>query len=164
MAPPRIDHLLATDNDLQPVVAKAREINALANLCKEFLPPELASQVRPANLQGGKLVVLAANSAAAAKLKLLSGSLSDFLVKRGAKVNSVSVKVQPCEADPAGPVAAREAHVSAPTFAVLSALYESLADSPARAALGRLLAGKTRAESGLKAAPAGKLARKRSPR
>jgi hypothetical protein len=58
MAPPRIDHLLATDNDLQPVVAKAREINALANLCKEFLPPELAAQVRPANLQGAKLVVL----------------------------------------------------------------------------------------------------------
>ena len=164
MAPPRIDHLLATDGDLQPVVAKAREINALATLCKEFLPPELASQVRPANLQGGKLVVLAANTAAAAKLKLLSGSLSDFLVKRGAKVNSVSVKVQPGEGAAAGPVAARPARVSAPTFAVLSALYQSLGDSPARAALGRLLARETRARPGFEAPPAGKPARKRSPR
>lgn len=164
MAPPRIDHLLATDHDLQPVVAKAREINALANLCKEFLPPELASQIRPANLQGGKLVVLASNSAAAAKLKLLSGSLSDFLVKRGAKVNSVSVKVQPSEADKAGPVAVRAVHVSAPTFAVLSELYESLGDSPARAALGRLLAGETRAAAGFKASPAGKQGRKRPSR
>ena len=164
MAPPRIDHLLATDTDLQPVVAKAREINALANLCKEFLPPELASQTRPANLQGGKLVVLAANSAAAAKLKLLSGSLSDFLMKRGAKVNSVSVKVQPGEAETAGPVATRAVRVSAPTFAVLSELYESLGDSPARAALGRLLAGETRAIPGFEAAPAGKQARKRPPR
>ena len=85
MALPRIDTLLATDSEMQPVVAKARQINALAILCKEFLPPELASQVQPANLQGDKLVILAANSAAAAKLKLLSGSLSDFLAKRGAK-------------------------------------------------------------------------------
>lgn len=164
MAPSRIDHLLTTDGELQPVVAKAREINALANLCKEFLPPELASQVRPANLQGGKLVVLAANSAAAAKLKLLSGSLGDFLVKRGAKVNSVSVKVQPGEGAGAGATAARLARVSAPTFAVLSALYESLGDSPARAALGRLLAGEKGAEPGFEAPPAGRQARKRSPR
>jgi len=54
--------------------------------------------------------------------------------------------VQPCETGTAGPVAARETHVSAPAFAVLSALYESLGDSPARAALGRLLAGESRAE------------------
>jgi len=83
---PRIDRFLARDNDLQPVVAKAREIDALSKLCDEFLPPELAAQLRPANLQGGKLVVLAANAAAAAKLKLLSESLGDFLSKRGAKV------------------------------------------------------------------------------
>jgi hypothetical protein len=164
MAPPRIDQLLTTDSDLLPVVVKAREINALANLCTEFLPPELASQVRPANLQGGKLVVLAANSAAAAKLKLLSGSLSDFLMKRGAKVNSVSVKVQPGENAAAGPVAARAVRVSAPTFAVLSGLYESLGDSPARAALGRLLAGKTHENPVVKAPAGGKPARKRSPR
>ena len=75
---PRIETLLSTDSEMQPIIAKAREINALANLCNEFLPPELAAQVRPANLQGDKLVILAANSAAAAKLKLLSGSLNDF--------------------------------------------------------------------------------------
>jgi len=162
MALPRIDHLLAADGELQPVVAKAREINALANLCKEFLPPDLAAQVRPANVQGGKLVVLAANSAAAAKLKLLSESLSDFLAKRGAKVNSVSVKVQPGEAAAGGAIAARPARVSAQTFAVLSELYESLADSPARAALKRLLAGETRARSGSELPPGAKRARKGS--
>jgi hypothetical protein len=42
---PRIDTLLATDSEMQPVLAKAREINALAKLCKEFLPPELAALV-----------------------------------------------------------------------------------------------------------------------
>ena len=145
MPPPRIDTLLATDSEMQPVVAKARQINALANLCKEFLPPELASQVRPANLQGDKLVILAANSAAAAKLKLLSGSLSDFLVKRGAKVNSVSVKVQPGEAGSNEAAEVRPAGISPRTFAVLSELYESLGESPARQALKRLLEGEAQA-------------------
>ena len=144
MAPPRIDTLLATDGEMQPVVAKALQINALANLCKEFLPPELASQVRPANLQGDKLVILAANSAAAAKLKLLSGSLSDFLAKRGAKVNSVFVKVQPGEAAAASAPQPDSKRVSDRAFSVLSELYSTLGESPARQALKRLLEAETR--------------------
>ena len=144
---PRIDTLLATDSEMQPVVAKARQINALANLCKEFLPPELASQVRPANLQGDNLVVLAANSAAAAKLKLLSGSLSDFLAKRGAKVNSVSVKVQPGQAADPRVAKAVSKRVPESAFSALSELYSTLGDSPAREALKRLLEGDTRARA-----------------
>jgi len=144
MALPRIDTLLATDSDMQPVVAKARQINALAILCKEFLPPELASQVRPANLQGDKLVVLAANSSAAAKLKLLSGSLSDFLAKRGAKVNSVSVKVQPGGEAVTSTAQDDSRRVSDRAFSVLSELYSTLSDSPARQAIKQMLEGKSR--------------------
>ena len=141
---PRIDTLLATDSEMQPVLAKAREINALAKLCKEFLPPELAAQLRPANLQGDKLVILAANSSAAAKLKLLSGSLSDFLAKRGAKVNSVFVKVQPGEAAAASAPQPDSKRVSDRAFSVLSELYSTLGESPARQALKRLLEAETR--------------------
>ena len=141
---PRIETLLSTDSEMQPVVAKAREINALANLCNEFLPPELAAQVRPANLQGDKLVILAANSAAAAKLKLLSGSLNDFLVKRGAKVNSVSVKVQPGQAAATSVPQPDSRGVSDRAFSVLSELYSTLGESPARQALKRLLERETR--------------------
>lgn len=142
--PPRIDTLLATDSEMQPVLAKARQINALANLCKEFLPPELACQVRPANLLGDKLVVLAANSAAAAKLKLLSGSLSDFLAKRGAKVNSVSVKVQPGETVDPDAAKAISKRVPQGALSALSELYATLSESPARQALKRLLETETR--------------------
>ena len=145
MALPRIETLLSTDSEMQPVVAKAREINTLANLCNEFLPPELAAQIRPANLQGDKLVILAANSAAAAKLKLLSGSLSDFLTKRGAKVNSVSVKVQPGETVGTSAPQPDSRRVSDRAFSVLSELYSTLGESPARQALKRLLDGETRA-------------------
>src|SRR5436190_19291804 len=141
---PRIETLLSTDSEMQPIVAKAREINALANLCNEFLPPELAAQVRPANLQGDKLVILAANSAAAAKLKLLSGSLSDFLAKRGAKVNSVFVKVQPGEAAAASAPQPDSKRVSDRAFSVLSELYSTLGESSARQALKRLLEAETR--------------------
>ena len=144
MALPRIETLLSTDSEMQPVVAKAREINALANLCNEFLPPELAAQVRPANLQGDKLVILAANSAAAAELKLLSGSLNDFLVKRGAKVNSVSVKVQPGQAAATSVPQPDSRGVSDRAFSVLSELYSTLGESPARQALKRLLERETR--------------------
>jgi len=143
MALPRIETLLSTDSEMQPVIAKAREINALANLCTEFLPPELAVQIRPANLQGDKLVILAANSAAAAKLKLLSGSLSDFLTKRGAKVNSVSVKVQPGESVATSVPQPDSRRVSERAFSILSELYATLGESPARQALKRLLDGET---------------------
>lgn len=169
MALPRIDHILASDGEMQPVIAKAREINALAKLCKEFLPPELSGQLRPANFQSGKLIVLAANAAAAAKLRLLSESLGDFLSKRGAKVNSVSVKVQPGEVAASGRVAQRPAALSADTFLVLSELYESLSDSPARQALSRLLADETAAarpsrRSAARRTPPGPAARKRERR
>jgi len=144
MKPPRLDHLLESDGQIQPVLAKAREIHALAKLCKEFLPPDLSRHLRPANLQGGKLVMLAANSAAAAKLRLLSESLGDFLSKRGAKVNSVSVRVQPAAGENVDLGATARRPLSPQAFAALSELYDSLADSPAREALRAMLAREAR--------------------
>ncbi len=144
MKPPRLDRLLESDGQMQPVLAKAREIHALAELCKEFLPPDLSRHLRPANFQGGKLVMLAANSAAAAKLRLLSESLGDFLSKRGAKVNSVSVKVQPAAAENIDQGTPARKLLSPQAFASLSELYDSLGDSPARDALRQLLAREAR--------------------
>jgi len=76
---PNIDRILSADDNLQPVVEKARAIRELSRLCNAFLPPELARQAQAANFKDGKLVILAANSAAAAKLKLLAESLGVFL-------------------------------------------------------------------------------------
>jgi len=130
--------LLRADAELQPLVEKALEINALSRLCGDFLPPELAQRVRAANLKDGQLVVLAATPAAAAKLRLLSESLCEFLSKQGAKVNSVSVRVQPGDA--------REIRAGKPSRELspqaagsLRKLHQALADSPARTALKNLL-------------------------
>jgi len=80
---------------LQPVLAKARDIRALAGLVTDFLPTDLASQARVANFRDGEVILVAANSAAAAKLRLLAPSLCRYFCERRWEVNSVSVRVQP---------------------------------------------------------------------
>ncbi|MEW6688459.1 MAG: DciA family protein [Pseudomonadota bacterium] len=138
MHPAKVGRLLQTDVGLQPVVAKALELAALSRLCVEFLPPELARNLRAVNLKDGRLVLLAATPAAAAKLKLQSESLGKFLSDRRVKVNSVSVRVQPAPPHVAE-VTPRGAHLSAAGLRALRELYQRLPDSPARSALKTLL-------------------------
>jgi len=127
------------DAGLQPVIAKAREINALSKLCFDFLPPGLARLIRAVNLRDRQLILLAASPAAAAKLKLLAEPLRTYVLEQGAEVNSVSVRVQP-GSGLAGDVPARQP-VRLPQGALdaLQALYRRLPDSPARVALKTLL-------------------------
>lgn len=137
---PKIDRYLASDDILRPIVARARQIDALARLCAEFLPPGLVRHVRAANLRDGDLVLLASNPPAAAKLKIIAESLRKFLLQQGSKVSSVSVRVQPTSAHSVPPPQGKAAALSTKGIAELSVLYERLAvDSPARRALGRLL-------------------------
>jgi hypothetical protein len=120
-------------------MAKTREIGALAGFVDGFLPPDLACQVRVANIREGELVLLAANSSAAAKLKLLAPSLSRFLVEQRCQVSSVSVRVQPNPPGNALAAPQKTAYLSTPTLDSLQALYDSMQNSPAREALGSLL-------------------------
>src|SRR6185436_19105077 len=99
----KINRFLSAEGDLQPVIEKAREIDAISKLLKGFLPPELASLASVANFKEGKLVILAANGAAAAKLKLLSASIGVYITEQRSEVNSVLVRVQPgAGANPGG--------------------------------------------------------------
>jgi len=158
----RIANYLDSGEDLQPVLAKAREILALSKHCVDLLPPELASQLRGANIREETLVLLAANPAAAAKLKLLAGTLSGSLLQQGSKVKAVSVRVQPSAAGSIIAAAHKEARLSPAALAALNGLREGLDDCPARTALDRLLAiGKPAAD---KAAPAQSATSSRSPK
>jgi len=131
--------VLASDASLQPVVEKARQINALSKLCFDFLPPGQARLVRAVNLKDRQLVLLAASPAAAAKLKLLSEALLTFVLQQGAQVNSVSVRVQP-SAGPENMTAARAPRrLSEPALEGLRALHQRMPESPARTALKTLL-------------------------
>jgi hypothetical protein len=137
--PFKVGRLLALDAGLQPVIAKAREISALSKLCFDFLPPGLARLVRAVNLRDQQLVLLATSPAAAAKLKLLSEALLNYLLEQRAQVNSVSVRVQP-GAGPAPDAPSRQpVSLSQSALGSLQALYMKLPNSPARAALKTLL-------------------------
>jgi len=135
--------VLASDASLQPVVEKARQINALSKLCFDFLPPGLARLVRAItfNSRPGdrQLVLLAASPAAAAKLKLLSEALTAYLVQQGAQVNSVSVRVQPGAG--AGNVTAQRPprRLSGPALESLRVLHQRMPPSAARDSLKTLL-------------------------
>ena len=136
---PKIDRILSAERELQPLLEKARDLRVLAGLVEGFLAPEVARQARVANFREGELVLLASNSAAAAKLKLLAPSLSRFLLNQRWQVNSVSVRVQPKASREADGAAQKNAYFSTGTLDSLKDLYEHMSDSPARAALRALL-------------------------
>jgi len=137
--PLKLDRILATEPSLQPVLAKAHELRALAGLLDGFLPPELARQTRVASYRDGQLVLLAASPAAAAKLRLLAPSLSNFFLKQRLQVNSVSTRVQPNASRESFVAPQKRAYFSTPALDSLSRLYQTLRSSPAREALRALL-------------------------
>jgi len=136
---PKIDRILSVDAELQPLVSQTQDLRALRGLVDDFLPPDLARQTRVANLRDGELVLLAANAAAAAKLRLLAGPLSTYLSERRWQVNSVAPRVQPNAAPPAPRTAQKSVQLSTLTLERLRGLHERMGASPARDALGRLL-------------------------
>ena len=139
MQPSKVGRVLASDAGLQPVIAKAREISALSKLCFDFLPPGLARLVQAINVRDRHLVLLAASPAAAAKLKMLSETLTVYLLQHGAQVNSVLVRVQPGIAAARDAVPRQSPSLSQSALAALQNLYRKLPDSPARSALKTLL-------------------------
>jgi hypothetical protein len=134
----KINRFFSADGDFQPVFEKVRAIEALSKLLQGFLPPELAPLVQVANFKDGKLVLLAANGAAAAKLRLLSESLGAYITKQRSEVNSVSVRVQPGIGEPPD-TAPKQAHLTGAALQELVALYGRLPDSAFRKALKTLL-------------------------
>jgi hypothetical protein len=139
MRPPKLDRILAAEATLQPVLAKAHELRALAGLLDGFLPPDLARQARVVNYRDGEMVLVAATSAAAAKLRLLAPSLANFFSKQRWQVNSVSIRVQPNGSRKADAAPQKNAQLSTHSLASLRALYETMRNSPARDALRALL-------------------------
>jgi hypothetical protein len=138
---PKIDRVLSADGELQPVLAKARDIRALGGLVCGFFPPDLARQVRVANFRDGELVLAAANSSAAAKVRLLASSLTRYLAMQRWQVSSVSVRVQPTDSSAVirHGQTAKSVHLSTQTLENLQKLHAGMSASAAREALRALL-------------------------
>jgi hypothetical protein len=137
--PQRLDRILSAEGELQPLLAKVRELRALSGLVHRFLSADLAGAARVVNYnKDSQLVLVAADSAAAAKLKLLAPALARFLAEQRWQVNSVSVRVQPSAPHPAAG-ARKGVQFSTPALEALRALHAAMRPCPAREALGRLL-------------------------
>ena len=134
----KLDRIIAAEGELEPLLAKARDLRSLAGLVDRFLPPELARDTRVANFKDSELLLIAANSAAAAKLKLVAPALGRFLVERRWQVSSVAVRVQPRL--PRGAERMQKTvHFSTAALESLRSLHAAMSTSPARDALARLL-------------------------
>jgi hypothetical protein len=137
--PLRLDRVLCAESELQPLLAKAHELRELSGLVHRFLSADLAGEARVANFKDSQLVLVAANSAAAAKLKLLGPALGRFLLnQRRWQVNSVSVRVQP-NAPRDAATASKGVQFSTSALRALRELHAAMRPSPAREALARLL-------------------------
>ena len=136
----KLDRILSAEGDLQPLLSKARDLAALSGLVQRFLPADLASQARTVNFREGEMVLAAAHSAAAAKLRLLAPSLCRFLSNQRWQVSSVVVRVQPNASRSAPAAGQKTAQLSTPTIDTLRQLYEGMSPSPARDALEQMLA------------------------
>ncbi|HXJ53855.1 MAG TPA: DciA family protein [Burkholderiales bacterium] len=136
----KLDRILSAERDLQPLVSKARDLGALSQLVQRFLSADLASQARVVNFREGEVVLSAAHSAAAAKLRLLAPSLCRFLSNQRWQVSSAVVRVQPNASRNGAAASQKTAQLSTPTIDTLRQLYERMSASPARDALERLLA------------------------
>jgi hypothetical protein len=118
------------------LMPQARRLIELRGILSTMLPESLARSCSIANYKQGKVVIFAANSAAAAKLKLLRPTLSEKLSQRGVEVTGLEVRVQPLGHE--RQVVEKYAKISMETAEGLAGLCEQLPDSEVKIVLGRI--------------------------
>jgi hypothetical protein len=92
-----LDAYLIQADGINSLMPQAKRLLELRQVLLEVLPKPLADLATVANYRQGKIVIFAANSAIAAKLKLLSLTLKDRFVTRGLQVTALEIEVQPSQ-------------------------------------------------------------------
>jgi hypothetical protein len=91
----RIGQYLDTSPGVDRLTSHAACLLALRRVVAEALPESLRQSSTIANFKQGKVLVIAENNAAAARLRLLAPSLIERLSERGWQVTGLRVEVQP---------------------------------------------------------------------
>lgn len=91
----RVSQYLDTSPGVERLTSHAACLLALRRLIAEALPEPLRRSSTIANYKQRKVIVLAENGAAAARLRLLAPSLVELLGHRGWQVTGLKVEVQP---------------------------------------------------------------------
>ncbi len=92
-----LDAYLMQADGINSLMPQAKRLLELRQVLLEILPKPLADLATVANYRQGKMVIFAANSAIAAKLKLLGPTLKDRFVTRGLQVTALEIEVQPSQ-------------------------------------------------------------------
>jgi hypothetical protein len=118
------------------LMPQARRLIELRGILSAVLPPSLARRSSIANYKQGKVVIFAASSTVAAKVKLMRPTLVEQLSQRGVEVTGLEVRVQPLDHE--RQVFEKSSKISAEAAARLARLCEQLPDSELKIALGRI--------------------------
>jgi len=86
--------LLSGNQELHPLLKKAREVNELQRQFISVAPPYLAQSSQVLGLHLGTLNIAVANATVAAKLRQLAPELATLLQGRGCEISGIRVKVQ----------------------------------------------------------------------
>ena len=133
-----ISDFLDADNNLARLSAHAGRLLKLQRIFERAAPAALAQHGRVANMKLGKVVIHAANSAVAAKIRQLTPRLTESFRQSGVDVNEIQVKVQPNAVSNPEKSHARPADIGIETKQGLTSLAQKLPDdSPLKAALER---------------------------
>ena len=111
---------------------------SLRRVLAEALPEPLQRTCAIANYKQGKVIFLADNSAAAARLRLLAPSLLQLLGQRGLDVTGLKVEVQPGARQRMQPVEEKSLLLSSAACGALARAAESLPDGALREAVDTL--------------------------
>lgn len=135
----KLGDLLAQTGELRALSRQARRLAEFQQLLLAAVPAPLAESTRVKTFRAGTLVLVAENSAVAAKLRQLAPRLLVHVRKREIEVTGIQVEVQVAapQSGPAGMV--RERDLSLTAVNALDGLAETLNESPLKTALTRLV-------------------------
>jgi hypothetical protein len=115
------------EDGISSLLPQTQRLLEIRQVFAKLLPGNLRRSSVIANFKQGKIVLFAANSAVAAKLKLLAPTLQDDLVKSGYQVTAMEVQVQPAE--PAAKPSEKRANLTREAGRHLAELSSQLPDS-----------------------------------
>ncbi len=136
------------NESIAPVLDRLELVSHLQQIFAEATPAGVSAVSRIASIEGTTLVVVAANGAAATRLKQLQPQLlAKLQEKREVEVTAIRILVQP-EAgpyEPSGKASKSVAPKPAMPLEVIDSLTENIEDSPLKSALQQIKKRRERA-------------------
>jgi len=131
-----VDAYLEQPGGINSLMPQAKRLLELRRVLLEALPATISGLASVANYRNGRVVIFAANSSIAAKLKLLSPTLKDQFVRQGLQVTAMEIEVQPELRGAAPPPKA--AFLSPSARQALATLSSQLPDSKLKTVVCRI--------------------------